>query len=84
MTPLRRMVSWLYASALLVLATPAWACPYCVGQDRDSPAITLVIAAMVSVPFVIVAVTGLLIRRANKGSALAHASVTSPETSEVC
>ena len=73
------MVSWLWASALLVLATPAWACPYCVGQDRDSTAITLVIAAMVSVPFAIVAVTGFLIRRANTG-----ASLEAPKNSEVC
>ena len=84
MTPIRRMVSWLWASALLVLTTPAWACPYCVGQDRDSPAITLVIAVMVSVPFVIVAVTGLLIRRANRGPALEGQATAGCETSEVC
>ena len=79
MAPLRRMVSWLWAAALLLVAMPAWACPYCVGQDKDGVASTLVIVAMVSVPFVIVAVTGTLIRRANKGVPL-----EAPENSEVC
>jgi len=79
MAPLRRTVSWLWAAALLALATPAWACPYCVGQDRGGMASSLVIAAMVSVPFLIVAVTGVLIRRANR-----EVAIEAPDNSEVC
>ena len=73
-----------WAATLLLMATPAWACPYCVGQDKDGIASTLVIIAMVSVPFVIVAVTGLLIRRANRGPALEGQATAGCETSEVC
>ena len=52
---LRHMASWLWATALLLVASPALAGPYCVGRDKDGIASTLVIVAMVSVPFVIVA-----------------------------
>ncbi len=69
---------------MLLLSTPAWACPYCVGQDKDGVASILVIVAMVSVPFVIVAVTGILIRRANRGPALEGQATAGRETSEVC
>ncbi len=84
MAPLRRTMSWLWATAMVLLATPAMACPYCVGKDKDDVASILVIVAMVSVPFVIVAVTGLLIRRANRGPALEGQATAGCETSEVC
>ena len=84
MTLLRQMVSWLWAAVLLLVASPALACPYCVGQDKDGIASSLVIVAMVSVPFLIVAVSGVLIRRANKGSTLASPEVIGSETSGVC
>ena len=80
----RHLTSWLVAAFVLLCTTSAWACPYCVGKDRDGIASTLVIVAMVSVPFLIVAVTGVLIRRANKGQHLQCESAAGPETSEVC
>ena len=84
MSSLRRIAAWLYATALVLVASPALACPYCVGQDKDGIASSLVIVAMVSVPFVIVAVTGVLIRRANKESIHEGTEVLGSTTSEVC
>jgi hypothetical protein len=55
-----------------------------VGKDQDGIASTLVIVAMVSVPFFIVAATGVLIRRANMGQQLEREGAVVSETSEVC
>ncbi|MDP6943677.1 MAG: hypothetical protein QF464_05965 [Myxococcota bacterium] len=80
----RRLISWLVAAVVLLCTTSAWACPYCVGKDQDGIASTLVIVAMVSVPFFIVAATGVLIRRANMGQQLEREGAVVSETSEVC
>ncbi len=70
MVRLQHMLSWCVTAALLAVATPAWACPYCVGTEDDGIATGLLIVAMVSVPFLIVGVTGFLIHRANTSQAL--------------
>lgn len=68
----------------LLYTSSAWACPYCVGKDKDSLATSAVIVAMVSVPFFIVAVTGWIIRRANTDLPSAHERRPSRNTGEVC
>ena len=79
-----RMLSCLWTAALLLVASPALACPYCVGRDKDGIATPLIIAAMVMVPYVIVAVTGVLIRRANQVSTSEPTEVLGSTKSEVC
>ena len=69
---------------LLCAASPAWACPYCVGKDKDDVTSTLVIVAMVSVPFFIVAATGVLIRRANQDIPAGACAPSGHDSSEVC
>ena len=69
---------------VLLTCSTALACPYCVGRDKDEVASTLVIVAMVSVPFMIVAVTGWIIRRANTDVESVHERAMRTKTSEVC
>ncbi|MGB0590727.1 MAG: hypothetical protein ACPGU1_13695 [Myxococcota bacterium] len=54
------------------------------GRDKDEVATTLVIVGMVSVPFMIVAVTGWIIRRANTDVESVHQRAMSTNASEVC
>ena len=84
MVALRTVSAWLMATAVLLVTSAAWACPYCVGRDKDAIAPTLVIVAMVAVPFVIVATTALIIRRVNRQQGFHQEAAAGPETSEVC
>ena len=84
MRALRTAASWLLVMTLTLLSSPAWACPYCIGRDKDAIAPTLVIVAMVAVPFVIVGVTALFIRGVNRRAGFQRDAMTGPETSEVC
>jgi hypothetical protein len=81
---MRYILSWCLTAMVLLTSTSAWACPYCAGRDKDEFASTLVIIAMVSVPFLIVAVTGWMIRRANTDLTRVSNRRSRPTISEVC
>jgi hypothetical protein len=81
---MRNILSWCVSAMVLLTSSSAWACPYCAGRDKDEVASTLVIVAMVSVPFFIVAVTGWMIRRANTDLAGVSNPQSRPNVSEVC
>ena len=81
---MRNIVSWGVMAMVMLTSSSAWACPYCVGKDKDEVATTLVIVAMVSVPFLIVAVTGWMIRRANTDLTRTPQRSSSHTVSEVC
>ena len=63
-----RLISKLWALGIsclvLLITSPAFACPYCVGRDRDDVSTAMVVGAMVMVPFIIVPVAAYFIRRA--------------------
>jgi hypothetical protein len=48
----------------LLLPTAAWACPYCAVQDQAGMAGTVLLGAMIVVPFLIVATVFPALRRA--------------------
>jgi hypothetical protein len=81
---MRNILSWYVMTWVMLGSSTAWACPYCVGRDKDELGSTLAIVAMVSVPFLIVAVTGWMIRRANTDLASAHERRPDHNVSEVC
>ena len=53
---------------VMLMTSPALACPYCVGRDRDDVSTAMVVGAMVMLPFVIVPVAAYFIRRAEADS----------------
>jgi hypothetical protein len=57
---------WLGAGALVALATPtaAFACPYCAVRDEAGTAGSVLLGAMIVVPFLIVAIVVPALRRA--------------------
>ena len=59
-------LSWaLFTSCLVLFMTsPAFACPYCAGRERDDVSTAMVVGAFVMLPFVIVPVAAYFIRRA--------------------
>ena len=65
---MNRALSKLWALAIsglvMLITSPAFACPYCVGRERDDVSTAMVVGAMVMLPFVIVPVAAYLIRRA--------------------
>ena len=80
-----RICSALFAATVvLLLAMPAWACPYCATQERDTMASNLVIAAMVLVSFIVVPTVALFIARVSKGRTAPYSALVANETSEVC
>ena len=81
---MRNIVSWCALAVVMLTSSTAWACPYCVGKDKDEIASSLVIVAMVSVPFLIVAVTGWMIRRANTDLTRTQRRRSGHTVSEVC
>ena len=58
--------TWLGAGALSALLLPmdAWACPYCAVRDEAGTAGTVLLGAMIVVPFLIVASVVPALRRA--------------------
>ena len=58
--------AWLGLGALMALLLPsaAWACPYCAVQDEAGMAGTVLLGAMIVVPFLIVASVFPALRRA--------------------
>lgn len=57
---------WLGAGALAAALLPsaAWACPYCAVRDEAGTAGTVLLGAMIVVPFLIVATVVPVLRRA--------------------
>ena len=84
MERVRHIIAWCITTAIVFSTTSAWACPYCVGKDKDGLAASLVIVAMVSVPFFIVLVTGWVIRRANTDLPGVSTRQQARKPSEVC
>ena len=84
MSARRQVLSLLSFVAAMLWTSAVWACPYCVGKEKDELSSALIIVAMVSVPFTVVAVTSWLIRRVNQDAQGHDMSNTVSTASEVC
>ncbi|HET6281552.1 MAG TPA: hypothetical protein VFH73_11305 [Polyangia bacterium] len=53
-------------SGIVLAAAPAWACPACVGKSQVLPPALKLVGLFLLVPFVLSAITMLVVRRLNK------------------
>jgi hypothetical protein len=52
-------------SGVVVAAAPAWACPACIGKNEALPPALKLVGLFLLVPFVLFAVTIVVVRRLN-------------------
>jgi hypothetical protein len=71
-----RLLALFVVGVALALAGDAMACPYCAGQDEGGIGATLVVGAMMIVPFAVIGVVWPIVTREEERD------MTDPETGE--